>query len=263
MLTRLSEYINSFSAQSRRSIHSVLSEVSAEKNEIGKLVNKLTSFSSATDYTPRVIRQMESVEREPILDMFRDIDLRVKTQFDICNSISLLGSSMNNVFGGELDKLEKDIQYLNAYVDNYSFISGEDDLYNSSFIENFDNESNSFINENSTMTIPDRDGTNFTNSMLASVDPVTGKLKFSSSYELSLSEISEEMIQSIEIDTNFSKEYISSDTGFQKLFTNSNTKSWKVSVKSPFVIRESILDSEKYVNFKNRSQPTPKCSSSS
>lgn len=253
MLTKLSEYINSFSAQSRRSIHSVLSEVSTEKNEIGKLVNKLSSFSSATDYAPRIIRQMEAVERDFVIDIFRDVDLRVKTQFDISNSISLLASSMTNVFGGEIEKLEKDIQYLSAYIDNYSFISGEDDLYNSSFIENFDNESNSFINENSNINIPDRDGNNFNGSMVAKVDPLTGKLKFSSDYELSLSEISEDMIQSIDIDTNFSKEYISSNTGFQKLFINSNTKTWKVSIKTPFVIKESILDSEKYSSFKNRS----------
>ena len=251
MNQQLSDHINSFGSQSRKSIYSILSEVSSEKFEIGRLVNKLTSFTSAADYAPRIIRQLEPVQREFLIDMFRDIDLRIKTQFDISNSLSLMSAAMTNVFGSELDKLEKDLSYLDAYSNNWSFISGEEDLYNSSFIENFDNESNSYTNESISFAIPDRDGSTLVPSMTAKVDPVSGKLKYSSSYESSLVNILSSQIKSITYETNFSHEYISSDTGIDKVLNNVNSKPWNLTVKTPFVIRESLLDSEKYINFKN------------
>lgn len=251
MLPELSSYITSFSAQSRRSIHSVLSESLRDKAEIGKLISNLSTFVGPADYSPRMIRQLEPMQREFIIDMFRDIDLRVKTEYDVSNSINNLSSAMTNIFGGELSKLEKDIQFLNSYVDNFSFISGEDDLYNASFIENFDNELNSILNENSEIVIPDRDLVPLTKELHAKVDNASGKLKFSSDYELSLSDISTNDIKSITYETNFPREYISTDTGLGKLFTTENTKSWNLTIKSPFVIKESLLDSEKYSEYKN------------
>jgi hypothetical protein len=233
------------------SIASVLSEVSSEKIEIGRLVDKLSTFTSSTDYSPRIIRQMEAVQRETIIDMFRDIDLRIKSEFDISNSLSVMGMAMTNLFGGELQKLEKDIQYLESYIDSYSFISGEDDLYNSSFIENFDNDQNSFMNENSTLSIPDRDGISFGANMMAHVNQSTGKLNFSSQYELSLVPVNKSNIKSLTFETNFPSEYISSDTGINNILNNVNSKSWSISAKTPFAIKESLLDSEKYINFKN------------
>ena len=48
-------------------------------------------------------------------------------------------------------------KHLEAYMDKYSFISGEDDLYNSSFIENFDNNMNSYENDQVIIKLSDRD----------------------------------------------------------------------------------------------------------
>ena len=233
MKQNLNEYVNSFSSQTKVSVESVLSSVSSEKSEIGRLVNRFSSYTSPADYAPRIIRQLEPVQREFIIDMFRDIDLRVKTQFDVSNSLSILSAAMTNVFGGEIEKIEKDLQYLDAYIGSYSFISGEDDLYNASFVENFDNESNSYLTENITFSIPDRDGISFNNSMSAKVDPSTGKLKYSSSYEASLVPFNPSTIKSVSYETNFPKEYISSDTGTDKVLNNVNSKPWNVTVKSP------------------------------
>lgn len=247
----LSESVNSFGTQTKKSIYSILSEVSQEKNEIGRLVEKLTSFTSAADYAPRVIRQLEPVQKEFIIDMFRDIDLRIKTQFNASNSLSILSSSMRNIFGGELEKIEKDLQYLKGYIDDWSFVSGEDDLYNSSFVENFDNESNSFLNDKASFLVPDRDGVPLDTTMVAKVDPITGKLRYSSNYELSLFSLDQSQIKSISYETNFSKEYISSDTGVEKILNNLDSKPWNLTIKAPFVLKESLLDSEKYKDFKN------------
>ena len=251
MQTQLSDYVTSFSSQSRKAVKSILADSSAEKSELGRLINKISSFTGPSDYSPALIRQMQPIQRSIILDMFRDLDLRVRTQYDISQSIMLLGSSMSNVFGGELQKIEKDISYMDSYINNYSFISGEDDLYNSSFIENFDNEQNSYINENQNIVIPDRDGSSFVSTQLAHVDSATGTLKYSQSYNFLLTNISNNEIKSINYDTNFSKQFISSDTGVEKIFNSVNSQCWSLSCKSPFVIKTSIFDQPEYSNYRN------------
>ncbi|MFN9110216.1 MAG: hypothetical protein ACK5XN_09125 [Bacteroidota bacterium] len=161
MLTELNDQITSFSSQTRRKITSILSESLMEKNELSNLISKVSSFTSPASYSPRVIRPLEVTQKESIIDIFRDIDLRVKSQYDVSNSLSILSSSISNVFGGELSKIEKDLNYLEAYIDKYSFISGEDDLYNSSFIENFDNNINSYENDQVVISLTDRDRSKF------------------------------------------------------------------------------------------------------
>jgi hypothetical protein len=158
---------------------------------------------------------------------------------------------MSNVFGGELQKIEKDISYMDSYINNYSFISGEDDLYNSSFIENFDNEQNSYINENQNIVIPDRDGSSFVGTQLTHVDNATGTLKYSQRYNFLLTNISNNEIKSITYDTNFSKQFISSDTGVEKIFNSVNSQCWSLTAKSPFVIKTSIFDQPEYSNYRN------------
>lgn len=251
MQTQLSDYVTSFSSQSRKAIKSILADSSAEKSELGRLINKISSFTGPSDFSPSMIRQMQPMQRTIILDMFRDLDLRVRTQYDISQSIMLLGSSMTNVFGGELQKIEKDISYMDSYINNYSFISGEDDLYNSSFIENFDNEQNSYINENQNILIPDRDGSSFLGTQLANVDSATGTLKYSQGYNFLLTNISNNEIKSITYDTNFSKQFISSDTGVEKIFNSVNSQCWSLAAKSPFVIKTSIFDQPEYSNYRN------------
>lgn len=157
MLTELNDQITSFSSQSKKKIASILSESLIEKNELSNLISKVSSFTSPASYSPRTVRPLEITQKESIIDIFRDVDLRIKSQYDVSNSLSLLASSMSNVFGGELSKIEKDLNYLEAYMDKYSFISGEDDLYNSSFIENFDNNMNSYENDQVIIKLSDRD----------------------------------------------------------------------------------------------------------
>lgn len=140
-------------------ISSVLAETKVDKAEIGNLINKVNSFTSAADYIPSLVNPMNSILREPMIDLFRDLDLRVKTNYDISRSLSLLRESMSAIFAGEIDKLEKDILYLESYINNWNFISGEDDLFNSNFVENFDNDINSSKYDLTKFTLPDRNRT--------------------------------------------------------------------------------------------------------
>lgn len=156
MITQLGENISSFNKQSRTTVSQVLSESIVEKSEIGNLMSKIGSFKSAADYIPTLVRSLNTIEKTPIIDLFRDMDLRVKTSYDIAKTISTLRSSMSSIFFGEMEKLEKDISYLESYINNWTFLSGEEDLYNYSFIENFENDLNSEKYSDKIDKIPDR-----------------------------------------------------------------------------------------------------------
>jgi hypothetical protein len=251
MLPKLSEYVSSFSRQTRRTVNDVLAESRLEKAEIGKLVAKISSFSSAADYIPSYVSALSPLQREPIIDLFRDMDLRIQTNYDISQSLSLLRSSMSAIFAGEIEKLERDVVYLESFMRNWTFLSGEEDLYNSSFIENFDNDQNSHIYENSNYKIPDRTGSYFSVKEYATVDSLTDTLKFSNSYERSLVNIPAEDIKEIKYHTNFSKDYISSDTGIINILNNVSSNTWNLTVKSPLVIKESLFEREEFVRYQN------------
>jgi hypothetical protein len=159
MLTQLSDQISLFSRQAKATVSSVLAETKVDKSEIGNLIRRVNSFTSASDYIPSLVVPMTPILREPMIDLFRDMDLRVKTDYDISRSLSLLRESMSSIFAGEIEKLEKDILFLESYIGNWNFLSGEDDLFNSSFVENFDNDLNSSKYDVTTFLIPDRNRT--------------------------------------------------------------------------------------------------------
>jgi len=250
MLMQLSDHISSFSRQARRTIQSVLSESKLEKAEIGRLINKLSTFSSASDYIPSLVRNLTVMQREPLIDLFRDIDLRVKTNYDISKSLSMLRASMSTIFSGEIEKIEKDILYLESYINNWSFLSGEDDLFNHNFVENFDNTLNSNIYDTNQFTTPDRNGMPFKGIEYAAVDPTSGTLKFSANQEEKLIDFDRNNIKEINYYTNFASEYISSNTNIQNVFDNSSSNSWNMTIKSPFVIKESIFNRDEFKQYK-------------
>ena len=123
MLNNLGNFISSFGSNSRKNVSSVLRDSKLEKQELGRMINKLSSFVSAGDYIPVYVSLLSEMQRAPIIDFFRDMELKVKTLYNISSTLSVLGSSMENIFGGEIKKIENDLSYLNSYIDNYSFLS--------------------------------------------------------------------------------------------------------------------------------------------
>jgi hypothetical protein len=123
MLNNLGNFISSFGSNSRKSVYSVLQDSRLEKQELGRMINKLSSFVSAGDYIPVYVSLLSEIEKAPMIDFFRDMELKLKTLYNISSTLSTLSSSMENIFGGEIKKIENDLAYLNSYVDNYSFLS--------------------------------------------------------------------------------------------------------------------------------------------
>jgi hypothetical protein len=148
---------------------------------------------------------------------------------------------------GRISKLEKDISYLENFIDNYEFISGKDDLYNFSFIENFDSDKDSSESEDLKIAYVDRDNMLPSDKYMSGgfVDSINSKFKIGSNLE-KVNTVG--LIKSYSIKTNYG-EYISSSSDPTGVFDDRQSKSWSVSVKSPKILGGLPIDIEKYIDY--------------
>ena len=179
MLRQLPEVLETFSSQSRRTVGSLLQSIKGDKTQISVLVENLKNFDNSVNYTPTLALSYSPMNVESVLEFFSDSGLRVNQFFSAASSISNILNSMVSIFSSEINKLEKDIFFLENFIDNYQFIVGEDDLFNFNYIENFDNNINSFVNENSTINLADRDGVSFSENGNYKIDTILSKLSIS------------------------------------------------------------------------------------
>jgi hypothetical protein len=245
VLRQLPEVLETFSSQSRRTVGSLLQSIKGDKTQISVLVENLKNFDNSVNYTPALALSYSPMNVESVLEFFRDSGLRVGQFFSAASSISNVLNSMVSIFSSEINKLEKDILFLENFIDNYQFIVGEDDLFNFNYIENFDNDINSFVNESSTINLFDRDGVNFSENGNYKIDTALSKMSVSTGATF-INPI--ENISEIKQTSNFS-EYETTNTNFDKLFNESKKDNWSVTIKSPFLLTSSMPELSKYVTY--------------
>ncbi len=247
MLRQLPEVLETFSSQSKRTVSSLLQSVKGDKTQISVLVENLKNFDNSVNYTPALALNYSTMNAESVVEFFRDSGLRVSQFFSAASSISNILNSMVSIFSSEINKLEKDILFLENFINNYQFIVGEDDLFNFNYIENFDNDLNSFSKENATIRIFDRDGVNFSDNGNYKIDTALSKLTVSNGSSFI------NTIQNISNITEFNNysEYITSSTSFENLFNESKVDNWSVSIKSPILITSQLQDASRYILYDN------------
>lgn len=245
MLRQLPEVLETFSSQSKRTVGSLLQSIKGDKTQISVLVENLKSFDNSVNYTPALALSYSTMNVESVLEFFRDSGLRVSQFFSAASSMSNILNSMVSIFSSEINKLEKDILFLENFIDNYQFIVGEDDLFNFNYIENFDNDINSFTKENSIIPTFDRDGVNFEDNGNYKIDTVLSKMTISNGSSF-INVINN--IKSMSEYNNYS-EYTTNNTGFDLLFNESKIDNWSVTVKSPFLLTSPVLEVSKYVTY--------------
>ena len=204
-------------------------------------------FLDGADYAPVVIRPLSSIDSESFVDFFRDMQVRFNRYYDASNAISVLTNSFSDIMIGRISKLEKDIAYLENFIDNYEFISGKDDLYNYSYIENFDNLNGSSESNGEKVPYVDRDGASVDDLSFSGgfIDSVNSKFRIGSSLQ-KINSIG--LFKNISIKNNYSN-YVSSSSDPKKMFEDRQTKVWSVSVKSPKILTSLPVDIEKYVQY--------------
>lgn len=245
MLKQLPNVLNSFSYSSQTTISSLIREMKLDKSDLSLLVSKLSSIRLNTSYSPSPFDQFSSLNREFFIDMFRDADLRMRTYYSAANTVGLMLNSMTDVISSEIEKVEKDLDMLATFIDNYEFLAGKDDLYNANYIEKFENNLNDYRSDGYVFDLIDRDGVNFSADGNGFIDKKTGEFKIGQQMEF---RNALDFIDSITVKTNYSN-YVTSDSGFYAALNDSRSDSWNVTVKSPVILTSKISDATKYISY--------------
>jgi hypothetical protein len=245
MLKELPEVINSFSFGSQMTVSSLVREMKLDKFDFGNLVTKLSSVRLNTNYSPSAFEQFSVLNREFFIDMFRDADLRMKSYYSTANLISIMLNSMTDVLFSEIEKVEKDLDQMSMFINNYEFLSGKDDLYNINYIEKFNTNINDYRFDGYTFTLPDRDGQAFDENGNGYVDKKIGIFKIGK-YNNFVNIIN--LVSDIRVETNYGN-YVTTDTGFFNSLNENKSDSWTVTVKSPIILNTEIPSIDKYITY--------------
>lgn len=230
----ISPYIDSYTFGSRKAVSDLIISAKKDKRSLGNLAKNLSSMSSLNSYNGLYIKPYNLVSLEAIIDFFRDINIKTRQYFDSLNAVTYSMNSYSNVMHSEIAKLEKNIQELQIYADNFAFISGEDDLFNGSFVETFSDDTNSYINEGGVLQLKDRDGSFFDQGKICNVDVIAGTLKNGASFKkLDINPI-------VKSYSNNYAAYISSASSIEDIFSEKSNKAWNVTIKSPRIISDSL-----------------------
>lgn len=245
MDTYLPNVLNSLRTNSRNSVSSVLRNVKAEKSEMSSLIAGINGFQFGTNYDPGLVDSFSILNREFMIDAFRDADIRIKSYFGVANTVGLIVNSMIDIFSSEIEKVEKDIEILEDFINNYEYIAGKDDLFNSNYIEKFDNFLSDYRSDGMMFDLPDRDGVKFDENGNGFVDTKSGLFKLGSSISIS------NVIDKIDfINTKSNYQLLDhSDTGFNGTLTETLQDSWSVSIKSPSILRNSLSEVSQYCTY--------------
>jgi uncharacterized protein YaaN involved in tellurite resistance len=136
--------MNTLSNNSQASVSSLIKEIKSSKQDIQSLVSRLNLFKADSKFSPSTFSSFAELNKIVFTDIFRDADLRIRNYYASANLVNLFINSIKDVFSSEIQKIEKDIENLELYIDNYEYISGKDDLFNSNYIEKFDNFMNDY-----------------------------------------------------------------------------------------------------------------------
>lgn len=245
MLKQLPNVINSFSNSSQATVSSLINQMKIDKSDVSSLVSKLSQIRINTGYSPSIFSQFSSLNKEFFIDIFRDADLRMRSYYASANTVGLMLNSMIDIFFSEIEKVEKDLDTLQIFIDNYEFIAGKDDLYNSNYIEKFDNYLNDYRTDGYLFDLIDRDGSYFDENGNGFVDTKAGVFKIGSGVT---TKNALDFIDDINIKSNY-ENYKSSDSGFYATLNDSRSDSWSVTIKSPVILTSKIDDIKKYISY--------------
>lgn len=245
MLNTLSDSFNTFFSSGRKMVSSLIKDMKLNKTDIQNLSSKLIAGQRFGDFAGVNVSKYALIEREPIVELFRDSSIRTKTLFNAVNASGLVLDSIVGIVSSEIDKVEKDLNDLQTFIDNYEFIAGKDDLYNVNYIEKFDNLLNTYKFDGYSFNVPDRDRSPFPSDGNVFVDSSIGVMKIGKNQ--STKNVIKN-IKSINVYNNY-QNYITTDSNFLNVFNDNLIDSWSITVKSPTILNSGLNDFKKYISY--------------
>lgn len=237
--------INTFFAGTKQNVSSLVQQMKNDKIDFNSLVSKLNSSPRFNDFNYASITTYGTLLREPIVDLFRDSAIRIKTLFNGANANGIVLDSMVAILGSEIEKVENDIANLQIFIDNYEFLAGKDDLYNANYLEKFDSFQNDYKYDGYNLDLVDRDSVNFSDNGGGFIDSRNGLFKIGNNLEF-VNLIKN--IESIKIKSNYDG-YITSTDDFANVFNDNFFDSWSVTVKSPIILNANLAEFDEYIGY--------------
>jgi hypothetical protein len=229
-------YIRSYVFGSRKAASDLMLMAQKEKRNLGFLSQNMSALNSISAFSDSNVSSLRLGSLNNFIDFFRDFGIKTREFYAALNTIDSTLVTASTILYSEIMSLEKNIREMQKFVDNYSFISGEDNLFNGSFVETFSDNMNIYLNDSIKLDPVDRDGKKFLKNEVGIIDTVNGMLKSGSSFVEYQAKT-----KLIEYDNNYSQ-YLSSESEIENLFSDAPNKSWSVTVKSPSILRSKTKD---------------------
>lgn len=156
-----------------------LKDATGSKEDIENLVKSIKEKS--VDRALSLPREEKSsrVDALKLDSNFKSVNTQISNLFERSNKVSEILASISSVLSSEIASLNKEIDIVEKSIKNYAFLLADGKAYDYAFLDPFSDASNF---DYSIEKIPDRNGSEFQKSDFAQVNPSSGTLSISSSY---------------------------------------------------------------------------------
>lgn len=218
----LKNYITSLSTGESTQISSILQDVLINKSDLNTIIQNLQNFTPFTALTLNEVNSQSIISSSDFVSNVMAIDSSLQDIYTYSNYLSLLLASLNKTLGSQVKALEEDITNLQVRLDNYAFLTADNNSYAYSYLESFHNDNG----RASFSWVPtDRASSSFSEAEQAIINPITNSLVLATNIT------NPYPITPTLIGGN-STAYITSDTGIQNAVSSINSAGWRISIAS-------------------------------
>ena len=173
----MSDQVDSLAQSSKVSAASLLQGVILSNSDINTLLQQVTNIGQ---HGPLALNEVETQTFISSSDFTSNINSTMRALYPLfanSNSLSLLLESLNQTLISQVKLLEKQVSILETRLENYAFLSSDNNSYSYSYLENFHDNSG---RDSFTWGPSDRDGTIFNSGEEALVNASANTLMLSS-----------------------------------------------------------------------------------
>jgi len=110
MLSLLPTTFGTLSTGTNSTVYSLIRQMKASKYDVGQIINQLSNMSVPADFAAGRILPGSVLDRQVIVDLFRESSSRMKILFSTANGLATSIGSMVEIFSTEINKIEKGVK---------------------------------------------------------------------------------------------------------------------------------------------------------
>ncbi len=230
----LSDYIFSTASKSQEKIQNILAASQASKEDLDQIADRISNIATRSPITVRPESYGGLITNTGLDSVQRDTDIRMRELYDDSNLVSLLLDTNTEILSGEVKKQRDQLLTFEKFIENYSFMLADGGFYDYAYTESFNDEIQKETSSLLSGMLYDRSGKSFDEQAESlHVDQGTGSLVMDPGFQVTYP-------FNPTISKNNAAAYITSDTGIDKVNSNSTGEGWRVAVSSPRPISSAL-----------------------